>query len=175
VAPRLATVLRSAQPTARALRPLLRDVRATLPVLDEALVRLPRLETQAVPALEQTTDAVRALRPAVRGLRPFTPDLLHGILTSFGGRAGSNYDAIGHVGRISPIVNGASFPAVLRPIVGALDPLLEAIGFNGLGGYDARNLLRCPGGATGPAADGSRPWRDGVEGTCDVIDDGNGR
>lgn len=175
IAPRLARTLRLAQPTARELRPLLRDLDGTLPVLDDALVRLPALAERAAPALRETTRAAEGVAPVVSGLRPFTPDLVSGVLGAFGGRAGSNYDAIGHVGRISPIVNSAALPDLIAPLAELLDPLLGAIGGNTLGGYQSGNVVRCPGGAAGTSADGTRPWAAGVSGRCSTLDDGRGR
>jgi len=170
VSPRLATTLRAARPAVAELKPLLRTLRGTLPALDDALDRLPALERRSVPALQETTRAVEGLLPTVRDLLPYTPDLVHGLLASFGGRAATQYDAVGHYSRIAPIINADSLPALLGPLTSALDPLLQQITGFGLSTPSKGNLIRCPGGATLPSADGSRPGRPAIAPTdCTTI------
>jgi len=161
IAPGLADLLRLLGPLADDALPVVRDLRATVPRLTVALRRTPALAEAGVPALRETTTALRPLRPVISDVRAYTPDIVHGLVVGFGGKAASLYDANGHIGRLEPVVNMATLPSVLE----GLGPLLgTSIGAN-LGDFTTRNVNRCPGSATQAAADGSNPW---AVGGCDA-------
>lgn len=154
----LSRVLRRVVPLSRRTTPVLRDLRRTLPPLTTALERLPALADAGVPALQATTAALRPLRPAISDLRAYTPDIVHGLVVGFGGKAASIYDANGHIGRLEPVFDMATMPRALDglwPLAAPLDGLLGTT----LGGVSTGNLRRCPGAATQPPADGSAPVR----------------
>jgi phospholipid/cholesterol/gamma-HCH transport system substrate-binding protein len=165
VAPRLAGTLRVVGPVASDLRPLLRDVRATLPPLTTALRRTPRLADRAAPAVDGLTGALDGLRPVVSALRAYTPDVVAGLATGFGGRAAGYYDANGHYARIGVGLNAQSLPGLLRPLGAGVDLLAPVLG----GGFAATQTgvtARCPGAASQTAADGSNPWPAGAGVAC---------
>jgi phospholipid/cholesterol/gamma-HCH transport system substrate-binding protein len=151
VTPRLAVVLRKLVPTARDTVPVLADTRALLPQLTRDLAGLPGLANNAVPALRSTTTSLISAEPIIDGLRPFVPDLVNGFFNGLGGRTASYYDANGHYGRISLQGGSATLSGLIGGIVG---PLTDLDG----GGLSTGNVARCPGGATGPAADNSNPY-----------------
>jgi phospholipid/cholesterol/gamma-HCH transport system substrate-binding protein len=93
-------------------------------------------------------------------IRPYTPDLT-GWITKFAESA-NPYDANGHYARIQPIFN--QFQYSETPLGPSLVPLTNEL--SGRNGLNARNSLRCPGGAMQPPPDGSAPWPNDAPG-CD--------
>ncbi|MCL2768538.1 MAG: MlaD family protein [Solirubrobacterales bacterium] len=125
--------------------------------LTDAASQLPEVAhilSTASPAL------VKSLREAVPFTTPFgpyAPDFM-GLFRNFGVGAGY-YDANGHYTRVAP-----NF-AVFKPGAnGSLQPVTPA---QGLEGIKRGQLRRCPGGATAPAADGSSPFTDNGQLSCD--------
>ncbi|MDO9410014.1 MlaD family protein [Patulibacter sp.] len=165
VAPRLASTVRVVGPLADDLPPLLADVRATVPPLTDVLRRTPLLADRSVPAVQELTAALTALRPIVPALRAYTPDVVAGLATSFGGRAAGYYDANGHYGRIGIGVNADALPALLRPLGAGVDLLAPVLG-TGIATTQTGVTRRCPGAATQTAADGSNPWAAGAGTAC---------
>lgn len=145
VAPPLIDVLRQLVPTARQAEPVLGQVNTLLPQLGRGLRGLPATRRQAVPALRATVRTVIALAPIVDGLRPYTPEIVNGVLGGLGGRATGYYDANGHFARIQ----------VNQP-PNAVAGLFNAP--QGIGGFETRKTFRCPGGADDPADDRSNPY-----------------
>ncbi|MEO6497269.1 MAG: MlaD family protein [Solirubrobacteraceae bacterium] len=164
VAPRLASVLRLLAPVARGARPAVRDLRTLLPDAERALRGLPELERVGRLAFADTTGALRGTAPIVAAARPYTPDVVAGLINGFGGTPGAYYDANGryaHIAFMLPpnfLVQGAS---IAQPI--------EEL-FNGAKGGGFLNVFPdyCPGGSTAPPPDGSAPFLDpAVAGHCD--------
>jgi phospholipid/cholesterol/gamma-HCH transport system substrate-binding protein len=165
VASRLARTLRLVRPFAAETRPLLSDVKGTLPVLNESLRRLPPLERSADPALRDTARALRSADGIVDEALPYVPDVVSGLLTSFGGRASGLYDANGHSTRVALQFSSQTLPPILRGLSGPLDALAPLLG-SGFSTFATKHSNRCPGGTGGIAQDGSAPWAIGFAGTC---------
>lgn len=134
-------------PTLDDARPLLRSVRALTPRSARALEPLPRLQRAAAPALSSGAKSLSDALPVIRGLRPYTPEIVAGFFSGFGGATGHSYDANGHYTRVS-FQAGRGTPAGLLPLTGT----------SGGGGYKSGFDARCPGAAEGPAPDNSNPW-----------------
>jgi len=166
VAPRLASTLRTVAPLTADLRPLLADVRRTLPPLTSALRQAPLLADRSTPALTQLTGAFDALRPILSATRAYTPDIVSGLATSFGGRGAGYYDANGHYARIGIGLNGQALPALLRPLGAGVDVLSPVLGA-GFASTQSGVTRRCPGAAAQTAADGSNPWAAGAGVPCE--------
>lgn len=154
-----AELLRTLPRTSRQARPVIADVNALLPAARTAVAGLPGLRDVAVPAVRSAESAVRAGQPIFTGLRPFAPDVVIGIFGGLGGRAATNYDANGHFARIAFATGGAVTSGLLSTL-----PQI-----NLQGGYRTGITARCPGGATGPAQDGSNPFVPDAS-TCDPAD-----
>src|SRR5439155_6204786 len=105
------------------------------------LERMPPLESKAVPALESTKKTVDDALPIVREVRPYTPDVLAGLFSGYGGTTAASYDANGHFARIS--FQGSVYST---PTLSSLVPLPPSQ--QGLTGYREGILKRCPGAAT---------------------------
>lgn len=166
-APDLSRVLTRLRPIARDALPETRALQATIdrPGRGDDLLgvlrRLIDLEDVAVPAFSSTVQTVEDALPIVREARPYTPDVVGGLLNGFGGATGGYYDANGHYARIQPIFNAFSFTD--NPAGGVLSPVPPANRFDGL---QTGVIRRCPGAATQQPEDGSAPWRD-ESGTLD--------
>ena len=122
--------------------------------LVNALPQLARVLETGTPA------AVRSLQesvPITAFFGPYAPDL-QGTLRNFGQTA-AYYDANGHYARVNPLFPDFTLSAKnnLTPagISQALAPLKSG------------QLRRCPGAATQPAADGSAPFTDNEQLSCD--------
>jgi phospholipid/cholesterol/gamma-HCH transport system substrate-binding protein len=125
----------------------LTDAFAALPAVAQAL-------TTASP------NGVRALQesvPITAFFGPYSPEL-QGALRDFG-QSSAYYDANGHYARISPVT--PSFK------LGANNNLTPASAQQGLEGLQTGQLRRCPGAATQPSADGSAPFTDNGQLSCD--------
>jgi phospholipid/cholesterol/gamma-HCH transport system substrate-binding protein len=156
VARPLADTLRLLRPVARDARPVVAQLRETVDRrggrdLIGVLTTLPALERAATPALRSTVATVNDALPIVTELRPYTPDVVGGLMNGFGGTTGSYYDANGHYARISFQSNAYSLTGL-----GSLVPAPS--GTPGLTGYRKGLVARCPGAATQPAPDRSNPW-----------------
>jgi phospholipid/cholesterol/gamma-HCH transport system substrate-binding protein len=160
-------------PFLRELRPLVRDSRPTIHDL-RLLIRKPGpgndlIElNQKTPRLADLTDtvfprsvtALQKTQPVIEYARPYTPDLA-GWFTKFG-QGASVYDANGHYARIQPLFNAFQFQAT---------PGGNTLTFTGatgrLAGLQTRQNQRCPGGAMQPPPDGSAPFKETAETSCD--------
>ena len=155
-APLLADLLDRLRPVARQGRPVVASLRRTIdhPGGDDllgVLAAVPALERRAVPAFESAVATVEDALPVVNEVRPYTPDLVGGLMNGFGGSTSGYYDANGRYTRISFQSNAyslANFPSLL--------PTAPAV--PGLTGYRKNVTRRCPGAAAQPAPDGSNPW-----------------
>ncbi|MEX2195184.1 MAG: MlaD family protein [Thermoleophilaceae bacterium] len=169
-APDLSRVLTRLQPIARDALPETRALQATIdrPGRSDDLLgvlrRLSDLEDVAVPAFSSTVQTVEDALPILQEARPYTPDVVGGLLNGFGGATGGYYDANGHYARIS--FQGTPYTLNNE---GTLIPIPD--GPQGLFGYRKGVTKRCPGAATQPAPDGSNPFTDGQDDVCDREDD----
>jgi phospholipid/cholesterol/gamma-HCH transport system substrate-binding protein len=157
VAPPLVDVLRQLGPASRQARPVLRQVNRLLPPLRRGLHGLPATRDKAVPALRSSVETIIALMPIVDGLRPYTPEIVNGVVSGLGSRAAGYFDANGHFARIQVNVP----PNVLTGLGNANQ---------GLGGFETGKAHRCPGGADDPADDKSNPYIEDAN-SCDPADD----
>jgi phospholipid/cholesterol/gamma-HCH transport system substrate-binding protein len=118
---------------------------------------LPALASQLETA---TPAAVRSLQesiPITAFFGPYSPDL-EGTLRNFG-QTSAYYDANGHYARVSPVFPDFS--------LGANNNLTPSTGVQALAPLKSGQLRRCPGAATQPAADGSSPFTDSEQLSCD--------
>ena len=151
-------LLRVSTPTLRNAKPLIARLRTLMPDARKALQPLPRLQRQASPALASTTKALREALPLITGLRPYTPELVAGFFSGFGGNSAHAYDANGHYQRVSLNLGLDSLTGVIP-----LPPGAE------VGGYRTGLVARCPGGAEEKGPDGSNPVTPAPD-TCDPRD-----
>jgi phospholipid/cholesterol/gamma-HCH transport system substrate-binding protein len=105
-----------------------------------------------------TVQSLQESVPITAFFGPYAPDL-EGTLRGFG-QAGAYYDADGHYARLSPVFpdfapGGGSNNLTPSSAAAALAPLKSG------------QLRRCPGGSTQPAADGSSPFTDNGQLSCD--------
>jgi phospholipid/cholesterol/gamma-HCH transport system substrate-binding protein len=159
-APGISKLLRQLVPVTRDARPTFDAVLGLLPKAKAALHPLPALAEETVPALASASSALKKLNPILAGLRPYTPDLIAGFFEGFGGSTSGYYDANGHYTRISFNFGATGLPG-----------LVPALPSGSSGGLVTKQLARCPGAATDPAADRSNPFNP-VPGTKDVCDEG---
>ena len=89
-----------ARPRVAPGRPGLRKVNRLLPPLRRGLNGLPATAAKAVPALRSTVETLITLMPIVDGLRPYTPEIVNGVVSGLGARAAGYYDANGDYARI---------------------------------------------------------------------------
>jgi phospholipid/cholesterol/gamma-HCH transport system substrate-binding protein len=177
--------------TFAALKKLVNASRPTVQPLDKLFSKLQPLLTTATPVVKNfalsfsrpgtgndLTDFVRALPAladaletstpaAVTSLResvpitaffgPYSPDL-QGTLREFG-QTDAYYDANGHYARISPVFPDFSLDSKNNLTPAGLSQALAPL--------KTGQLRRCPGAATQPAADGSSPFTDNEQLSCD--------
>ena len=162
----LAPLFRKLRPLVADSRPTIRDLRVLIRKrgsnndLIELTAKMPRLAKIAKETFPRDIEALTKSLPVLSYIRPYTPDLT-GWITKFAESA-NPYDANGHYARIQPIFN--QFQYTDTPAGPALTPLSDDLA--GRNGLNARNSLRCPGGAMQPSPDGSAPWPDDAPG-CD--------
>jgi phospholipid/cholesterol/gamma-HCH transport system substrate-binding protein len=125
----------------------LTDFVRALPALASAL------ETSTPAAVTSLKESV----PITAFFGPYSPDL-EGTLREFG-QTTAYYDANGHYARISPV-----FPDFALNGKNNLEPASAA---QALAPLKGGQLRKCPGAATQPAADGSSPFTDAEQLTCD--------
>src|SRR4051794_27120841 len=109
------------------------------------------LEKSAVPAFDSLHQTLVDALPVVKEVRPYTPDVLGGLVNGFGGTTAGYYDANGHYARIA--FEGS--PYSLNN-AGALVPAPPTT--PGLTGYRKGVTQRCPGAAAQTAPDKSNPY-----------------
>jgi phospholipid/cholesterol/gamma-HCH transport system substrate-binding protein len=149
----LRPLVRDSRPTIHDLRVLIRKQGANNDLI-ELTGKMPKLAKIAKDTFPHDITALTKSLPVISYVRPYTPDLT-GWITKFG-QGANPYDANGHYARIQPIFNQFQFNTT--PAGPVLDPLPPDLA--GRNGLNARNSVRCPGGATQPPPDGSAPWRD---------------
>jgi phospholipid/cholesterol/gamma-HCH transport system substrate-binding protein len=162
----LAPLFRKLRPLIEQSRPTIRDLRFLIRKqgpnndLIELTSKMPKLAKIAKETFPHDIAALTKSLPVISYIRPYTPDLT-GWITKFAESA-NPYDANGHYARIQPIFN--QFQYSETPAGPTLTPLPRDVA--GRNGLNARNSLRCPGGAMQPPPDGSAPWPDDAPG-CD--------
>lgn len=125
--------------------------------LTDAALQIPALAKALESASPHITTALQESVPITAFFGPYTPDF-EGLFRDFGAGA-AYYDANGHYARVTP--DFANFK------LGENNTLTPVTPQQGLEGIRSRQLRRCPGGATQPAADGSSPFTDNGQLTCD--------
>ena len=125
--------------------------------LTEAFAALPALAKALTTASPNGVRALQESVPITAFFGPYAPEL-GGTFRTFG-QASAYYDANGHYARISPVA--PSFK------LGANNTLTPASAQQGLEGLQTGQLRRCPGAATQPSADGSAPFTDNGQLSCD--------
>jgi phospholipid/cholesterol/gamma-HCH transport system substrate-binding protein len=157
VAPKLVAVLRQLAPASRQAVPVVRKLNRLLPPLRRGLNGLPATAAKAVPALRSTVETLITLMPIVDGLRPYTPEIVNGVVSGLGARAAGYFDANGEFARIQ-----VNLPPNVITGFGNIN--------QGLGGFETGIKARCPGGASEPADDKSNPYIEDPN-QCDPEDD----
>lgn len=125
--------------------------------LTDAFAALPALARTLTTASPANVQALRESVPITSFFGPYAPELA-GTFHTFA-QANSYYDANGHYARIGPVA--PSFT------LGANNNLTPASPQQALEGLKTGQLRRCPGGATQPSADGSAPFTDNGQLSCD--------
>jgi phospholipid/cholesterol/gamma-HCH transport system substrate-binding protein len=152
------------------LRPLLTTATPVVGNLSQAISRPGAINdlTEAFAALPALAQALTTASPVgVRSLQesvpitsffgPYAPEL-EGTFRTFD-QTNSYYDANGHYVRLGPVA--PSFK------LGSNNNLTPAGPQQALEGLKTGQLRRCPGGATQPSADGSAPFTDNGQLSCD--------
>jgi phospholipid/cholesterol/gamma-HCH transport system substrate-binding protein len=125
--------------------------------LTEAALALPELAKTLTTASPDNVRALEESVPITALFGPYTPDL-EGFLRAFG-QTSAYYDANGHYARVSSV-----FPDFE---LGAENTLKPANPTQVVQSLKTGQLRRCPGAATQPAADGSSPFTDNGQLSCD--------
>jgi phospholipid/cholesterol/gamma-HCH transport system substrate-binding protein len=118
---------------------------------------LPQLASALESSTPPTVTALQESVPITAFFGPYSPDF-EGTLREFG-QTTAYYDANGHYARISPV-----FPDFA---LGSKNTLKPASASEALAPLKTGQLRRCPGGATQPAGDGSSPFTDSEQLSCD--------
>ena len=156
-APLLSRALERLAPIARGALPLVARTRRVVDAPGSAadllgVVRgFPALAGIAVPALGSADQTVKDALPVVREARPYTPDVIGGLVNGFGGTTTGYYDANGHYARIS-------FHSSVYSADGLGSLIPSPPSQQGLTGYRKRVTRRCPGGGVQPHRDRSNPY-----------------
>jgi phospholipid/cholesterol/gamma-HCH transport system substrate-binding protein len=112
----LPAVARNLKPVLTDLRPMVANLRPTLSAARQLLGDTPEFLDMAHSVLPGATDALTDVQPALRFLRPYTPELM-GWLSTWGSAA-ANYDSNGHYWRVNIQGSGTSLnvnPGVVPP------------------------------------------------------------
>jgi phospholipid/cholesterol/gamma-HCH transport system substrate-binding protein len=109
----LASAVRELRPAVRLLAPsaaegrqVVNELGAASPPLQTTLGDLQALSGPAVSALPQVRGTLCQLNPMIRYTKPYTADVISGIGGL--GSAANDYDAVGHLIRITPVINDNS-------------------------------------------------------------------
>ncbi len=119
---------------------------------------LPALVAQLTTATPVAVQSLQESVPITAFFGPYSPDF-EGTLREFGQTA-AYYDANGHYARVNPV-----FPDFAPG--GGANNLVPASPQQALAPLKTGQLRRCPGAATQPAADGSSPFTDSEQLSCD--------
>ncbi|MFL6089605.1 MAG: MlaD family protein [Aeromicrobium sp.] len=94
---KLASTSKHLKPVLQDLRPAVHDLAPSLASLAELLNRTPAMMNAGVQTFPDLNKALEGTQPAVKFLRPYTPEFM-GWLSNWGS-AGANYDVNGHYAR----------------------------------------------------------------------------
>jgi phospholipid/cholesterol/gamma-HCH transport system substrate-binding protein len=119
---------------------------------------LPSLVKQLTSSTPVAVQSLQESVPITAFFGPYAPDF-EGTLREFG-QASAYYDADGHYARLNPV-----FPDFAPG--GASNNLTPSSAGAALAPLKSGQLRRCPGAATQPAADGSSPFTDSEQLSCD--------
>jgi phospholipid/cholesterol/gamma-HCH transport system substrate-binding protein len=153
----LPLLLERLRPLLNEANPVLRELTLAISApgpdndLTEAALALPALAKTLETASPHISRSLREGLPDSALFGPYSPDL-QGFFRNFG-QAAAYYDANGHYARTLPAFNDFK--------LGPNNTLTPVTPLQGLEGLTTRQLRRCPGAATQPAADGSSPFADG--------------
>jgi phospholipid/cholesterol/gamma-HCH transport system substrate-binding protein len=125
--------------------------------LTEAALALPGLAKALTTASPNGVRSLEEALPITAMFGPYSPDL-QGLVRGFG-QATAYYDANGHYARVTGL-----FPDFQ---LGAENTLKPANPTQVVQGLKTGQLRRCPGAGTQPAADGSSPFADSGQLSCD--------
>lgn len=125
--------------------------------LTDMFAALPALAKTLTTASPNGVQALREAVPITSLFGPYAPELA-GTFHTFG-QTTAYYDADGHYARFSPVA--PSFT------LGSGNTLTPASAQQALEGLKTGQLRRCPGAATQPSADGSAPFTNNGQITCD--------
>jgi phospholipid/cholesterol/gamma-HCH transport system substrate-binding protein len=125
--------------------------------LTDFVNELPKLVSQLTTATPVAVQSLQESIPITAFFGPYSPEL-QGTLREFG-QTSAYYDANGHYARVSPV-----FPDFA---LGANNNLAPAGPAEALAALKTGQLRRCPGAATAPATDGSSPFTDSEQLSCD--------
>jgi phospholipid/cholesterol/gamma-HCH transport system substrate-binding protein len=156
-APLLSALLERLSPVARQAIPVVARTQRAVdrPGSDVDLLGVVRgfgpLAKTTVPAFKSLQATLSDALPVVREARPYTPDVIGGLVNGFGGTTAGYYDANGHYARIA--LEGS--PYSLNNAASAV-PMPSST--PGLTGYRKHVAARCPGAAAQPAPDKSNPF-----------------
>jgi phospholipid/cholesterol/gamma-HCH transport system substrate-binding protein len=152
------------------LRPLLATATPTISNLNQAISRpganndltevfatLPAVARELTSASPNGVRALRESVPITSFLGPYAPELESTFRTF--DQSTAYYDANGHYARVGPVA--PSFK------LGENNTLTPASAQQALEGLKTGQLRRCPGGTTQPSADGSSPFADNGQLSCD--------
>ncbi|MCW3014553.1 MAG: virulence factor Mce family protein [Solirubrobacterales bacterium] len=127
----LARAVHDVRPAVTSLRPaaqqgsqILAELTTAAPRLNTTLKRAKALSSPLSNALPQLHKAICQLNPVIRYTKPYTDDI--GQLLMGLGSASNGYDAIGHLIRITPIVNENSLVGAPEAVTTAMHTLLRA-------------------------------------------------
>ena len=154
-APLLSALLERLSPVARKAIPIVARTQRAVDAAgtDVDLLGVVRgfapLAKAAVPAFKSLGATLGDALPVVREARPYTPDVVGGLVNGFGGTTAGYYDANGHYARIS--FQGSPYSLANSASVATPPP-------SGLDGYHKGITSRCPGSAAQPAPDKSNPY-----------------
>jgi phospholipid/cholesterol/gamma-HCH transport system substrate-binding protein len=125
--------------------------------LTETALALPGLAQALVTASPDGVKSLEESLPVTALFGPYSPDL-QGLVRTFG-ETSAYYDANGHYARVSGL-----FPDFE---LGSENTLKPANPTQVVAGLKTGQLRRCPGSGTQPAADGSSPFADNGQLSCD--------
>ncbi|MCW3010708.1 MAG: Virulence factor Mce family protein [Solirubrobacterales bacterium] len=127
----LGTAVREVRPAVRRLRPAAQEGRGLVRILGQAAPPLQRtlanvrtLSGPARAAFPQLRRTLCQLNPMVRYLKPYTNDIVSAVGAL--GSSANSYDAIGHVIRLTPIVNEEELTGLPKPVADAAYELIRA-------------------------------------------------
>jgi phospholipid/cholesterol/gamma-HCH transport system substrate-binding protein len=117
---------------------------------------LPGLVAQLTTSTPVAVQSLQESVPITAFFGPYSPDF-EGTLREFG-QAAAYYDANGHYARLSPVFPDFSLSG---------NNLTPSSAAQAIAPLKTGQLRRCPGAATQPAADGSSPFTDNGQLSCD--------